>query len=80
LIEIGTLHPASVIIVAVILLGTTGVIRAMATTLGKEIGWRGFCIYELRKVVCFKRVSVLDKLHANLIVHFLMEKIANSHG
>ena len=52
----------------------------MATTLGKEIGWRGFCIYELRKVVCFKRVSVLDKLHANLIVHFLMEKIANSHG
>ncbi|MGK0452892.1 MAG: hypothetical protein ACJAYY_000347 [Paraglaciecola sp.] len=52
----------------------------MATSLREEIGWRGFFIYELRKVVSFKRVSVLDKLHANLIVHFLMEKIANSHG
>ncbi len=45
LIGIGTLNPVLAIIVAVLLLGSVGVIRAMATTLGEEIGWRGFFIY-----------------------------------
>ncbi len=45
LIGIGTLNPVLAIIVAVLLLGSVVVIRAMATTLGEEIGWRGFFIY-----------------------------------
>ena len=43
-----------------VLLGTVGVIRAMATTLGEEVGWRGFFIYELRKVLSFTGVSVFS--------------------
>src|SRR5680860_19647 len=45
LVGIGTLSPTVAVIVGVILLGTVGVIRAVATTLGEEIGWRGFFIY-----------------------------------
>ncbi|MBQ4915578.1 CPBP family intramembrane metalloprotease [Maribacter sp. MMG018] len=58
LVGIGTLNPTSIIIIAVILLGTVGVIRAAATVLGEEIGWRGFLIYELRKVLSFTGVSL----------------------
>tara|TARA_Y100000385_G_scaffold130627_1_gene135925 strand:+ start:30 stop:884 length:855 start_codon:yes stop_codon:yes gene_type:complete len=58
LVGIGTLNPTSIIIIAVILLGTIGVIRAAATVLGEEIGWRGFFIYELRKVLSFTGVSL----------------------
>jgi len=60
LIGIGTLNPTSITIIAIILLGTIGVIRAMATTLGEEIGWRGFFIYELKKVLSFTGVSVFS--------------------
>lgn len=60
LVGIGTLNPTAAIVVAVILLGTVGVIRAMATTLGEEIGWRGFFIYELRKVLSFTGVSLFS--------------------
>ncbi len=38
LVGIGTLSPTVAVIAGVILLGTIGVIRAMATTLGEEIG------------------------------------------
>jgi membrane protease YdiL (CAAX protease family) len=62
-------------IIAVILLGTVGVIRAMATTLGEEIGWRGFFIYELRKVLSFTGVSLFSGIiwaswHWPLIVYY----------
>lgn len=57
---IGTLNPSFAVIIAVILLGTVGVIRAMATVLGEEIGWRGFFIYELRKVLSFTSVSLFS--------------------
>lgn len=60
LVGIGTLNPTFSVIVAVILLGTVGVIRSMATTLGEEIGWRGFFIYELRKVLSFTGVSIFS--------------------
>lgn len=60
LIGIGTLDPSVAVIVGVLLLGTVGVIRAMATTLGEEIGWRGFLIYELRKVLSFTGISVFS--------------------
>lgn len=60
LIGIGTLNPTVIAIIAVILLGTVEVIRAAATTLGEEIGWRGFFIYELRKVLSFTGVSLFS--------------------
>jgi len=58
LVGFGTLKPTFVVIIGVILLGTVGVIRAMATVLGEEIGWRGFLIYESRKVLSFTGVSL----------------------
>ncbi len=60
LFGIGTLNPTSITIIAIILLGTVEVIRASATTLGEEIGWRGFFIYELRKVFSFTGVSLFS--------------------
>lgn len=60
LFGIGTLNTASITILAIILLATVEVIRASATTLGEEIGWRGFFIYELRKVLSFTGVSVFS--------------------
>lgn len=75
LVGIGTLKPTFSIIVAVVLLGTVGVIRAMATTLGEEIGWRGFFIFELRKVLPFSGVSLFSGIvwaswHWPLIVYY----------
>lgn len=75
LVGIGTLNPMVAVIVGVILLGTIGVIRAMATTLGEEIGWRGFFIYELRKVLSFTGVSIFSGIiwaswHWPLIVYY----------
>ena len=75
LVGIGTLNPTFAVIVAIILLGTVGVIRAMATTLGEEIGWRGFFIYELRKVLSFTGVSIFSGIiwaswHWPLIVYY----------
>lgn len=60
LFGIGTLNTTSITIIAIILLATVEVIRAAATTLGEEIGWRGFFIYELRKVFSFTGVSVFS--------------------
>lgn len=60
LFGIGTLNPVSITVIAIILLATVEVIRAMATTLGEEIGWRGFFIYELRKVLSFTGVSIFS--------------------
>ena len=62
LFGIGTLNPTSIAIIAIILLGTVEVIRAAATTLGEEIGWRGFFIYELRKVLSFSGVAIFSGL------------------
>jgi len=75
LIGIGTLKPTFAVIVGVVLLGTVGVIRAMATTLGEEIGWRGFFIYELRKVLSFTGVSIFSGIiwaswHWPIIVYY----------
>ncbi len=81
LVGIGTLSPTFVVIVAVILLGSVGVIRAMATTLGEEIGWRGFFIYELKKVLSFTGVSIFSGFiwalwHWPLIVYYGSGNIA----
>lgn len=60
LMGIGTLDTIPIVVIAIILLGTVEVIRSAATTLGEEIGWRGFFIYELRKVFSFTGVSVFS--------------------
>ncbi len=75
LVGIGTLNTTSSIIIAVILLGSVEVIRASATTLGEEIGWRGFFIYELKKVLSFSGVSIFSGIvwaswHWPLIVYY----------
>jgi membrane protease YdiL (CAAX protease family) len=75
LFGIGTLNPTSITIIAIVLLGTIEVIRAAATTLGEEIGWRGFFIYELRKVLSFAGVSIFSGIiwaawHWPLLVYY----------
>jgi len=81
LVGFGTLNSTFIVIIAVILLGTLGVIRSMATTLGEEIGWRGFFIYELRKVLSFTGVSLFSGIvwalwHWPIIVYYGSGNIA----
>jgi len=49
---------STLIVIMVLLLGTVGCIRAMSTVVGEEIGWRGFFIWELRKVLPFGGVAL----------------------
>ncbi len=49
-----------VIAVMVFLLLTVGVIKNLGSTLGEEIGWRGFFIFELRKVMSFKALTIIS--------------------
>ncbi len=49
-----------VIAVMAILLLTVGVIKNLGSTLGEEIGWRGFLIFELRKVMSFKALAIVS--------------------
>ena len=44
----------------VFLLLTVGVVKNLGSTLGEEIGWRGFLIFELRKVMSFKALSIVS--------------------
>tara|TARA_R110000868_G_scaffold26220_19_gene101335 strand:+ start:620 stop:1468 length:849 start_codon:yes stop_codon:yes gene_type:complete len=48
------------IAVMVALIGTVGAIRAMSTIVGEEIGWRGFFVWELRKVMPFGAVALFS--------------------
>ncbi|WP_231373928.1 CPBP family intramembrane glutamic endopeptidase [Aureivirga marina] len=75
LIGIGTLSTTSIVIIGILLVGTISVIRASATVLGEEIGWRGFFIFELRKVLSFTGVSLFSGFiwatwHWPLIVYY----------
>ncbi|WP_339623318.1 type II CAAX endopeptidase family protein [uncultured Winogradskyella sp.] len=49
-----------VIVVMTLLLLTVGVIKNLGSTLGEEIGWRGFLIFELRKVMSFKALTIVS--------------------
>lgn len=49
-----------VLVVMIFLLLTVGVIKNLGSTLGEEIGWRGFFIFELRKVMSFKAVAIVS--------------------
>ena len=50
------------IVVMVFLLLSVGVIKNLGSTLGEEIGWRGFFIFELRKVMSFKALTIVSGL------------------
>lgn len=49
-----------VLIIMIFLLLTVGVIKNLGSTLGEEIGWRGFLIFELRKVMSFKALAIFS--------------------
>lgn len=51
-----------VMIVMILLLATIAFFKAGATVLGEEIGWRGFFIWELRKVLPFGKVAIISGL------------------
>jgi len=57
---INSANKTLVIIVMVFLLLTVGVIKNLGSTLGEEIGWRGFLIFELRKVMSFKALAIVS--------------------
>ena len=49
-------------VVMIILLATVGVVKNIGSALGEEIGWRGFLIFELKKIFSFKGVSIVSGL------------------
>lgn len=51
-----------IMVVMIFLLLTVGVIKNLGSTLGEEIGWRGFLIFELRKVMSFKALAIVSGL------------------
>jgi membrane protease YdiL (CAAX protease family) len=53
-------NQAFVIAAMTFLLLTVGVIKNLGSTLGEEIGWRGFLIFELRKVMSFRAVAIFS--------------------
>lgn len=46
------------VIFYIVILGTIGVFGSAANALGEEIGWRGFMIWEFRKVMPFWLVGL----------------------
>ena len=49
-----------VVVLMIFLLLTVGVIKNLGSTLGEEIGWRGFLIFELRKIMSFKKLTLFS--------------------
>ena len=45
----------------IISMATGGLILNLSTTLGEEIGWRGFLVPELAKQMSFTRVSLVER-------------------
>lgn len=57
---IGESNQTLVLFAMIGLLLTVGVIKNLGSTLGEEIGWRGFLIFELRKVMSFKALAIVS--------------------
>lgn len=62
--EIGLVgsNAAVVAFIMILLLATAGVVKNIGSTLGEEIGWRGFFVFELRKVLSFESTSIVSGL------------------
>ena len=56
------LSPVVVLILFVLITSTIGLVAKTGRALGEEIGWRGFLVPELNKVVGFTGVSVISGL------------------
>ena len=56
------LHPALTLTLFVILTATLGMVGKTSRALGEEIGWRGFLVPELAKVVRFPAVGLISGL------------------
>lgn len=54
--------PSVVLVLFVLLTATVGLVGKTSRALGEEIGWRGFLVPELNKVVGFTGVSVISGL------------------
>lgn len=52
----------TVVSVMILLLLTVGVVKNMGAVLGEEIGWRGFLLFELRKILSFRVATLLSGL------------------
>jgi uncharacterized protein len=57
---LGDAATAIVITVGVVMLATAGIVGTLSRALGEEIGWRGFLIWELRKVMPFWAVGIVS--------------------
>ncbi|AZQ58318.1 CPBP family intramembrane metalloprotease [Maribacter sp. MJ134] len=51
-----------ILLTMIVLLSIVGVVKNIGSTLGEEIGWRGFFNYELRKLFSFGGVSMISGL------------------
>lgn len=74
--QLGIVNTTVAALVMVGLLGTVQVIKNLGSTFGEEIGWRGFFIFELRKVLSFEGVSIISGLiwamwHYPIIIYFV---------
>jgi len=56
------LSPVLVLVLFVLITSTVGLVAKTSRALGEEIGWRGFLVPELNKVVGFTGVSVISGL------------------
>lgn len=54
--------PGMTLILFVLLTGTIGLVAKLGRALGEEIGWRGFLVPELAKVVSFPMVGIISGL------------------
>lgn len=51
-----------VVLIMILLLAIVGVVKNIGSILGEEIGWRGFFVFELRKVLSFEGTSIVSGL------------------
>ncbi|HRX37328.1 MAG TPA: CPBP family intramembrane metalloprotease, partial [Aestuariivirga sp.] len=56
----GAAAPAGAVAAGVLITGTVGIIDKASRALGEEIGWRGFLVWEMRKVMPFWAVGLLS--------------------
>lgn len=78
-IALGAIPPWASITLTFLFTATTGVITDCATTLGEEIGWRGFLVPELAKRHSFAATAVISGL-IWAVWHFPILLFADYHA
>ncbi len=64
------------LIVMILLLAIIGVVKNLGAVFGEELGWRGFFIFELRKVMSFRALAIVSGLiwsafHWPIIIYYV---------